>query len=60
VSAAEDEGEGNDSGGEGNGPWAAFGRGLDSVPEAFYFFPIFFLFSFLFSFVKISKSTKMI
>jgi hypothetical protein len=58
MSAAEDKGEGNDLGGEGNGPWAAFGRGPDSVPGAF--FPIFFLFSFLFSFVKISKSTKMI
>jgi hypothetical protein len=33
-----------------NGLWATFGRGPDSVPVAFYSFPIFFLFSFLFSF----------
>jgi hypothetical protein len=41
VSAAEDEGESTILGGEGNGPWAVFGRGLDSVPEAFLFFFLF-------------------
>jgi hypothetical protein len=56
----EREGEGTVSGGEGNGPCATFDRGLDSSPGPFNIFPIFFLFSFLFSFVKISNSTKMI
>jgi hypothetical protein len=44
-----EEGKGNASGGEENGPWAAFGRRLDSVPGAFYSFS-YFLSLFLFWF----------
>jgi hypothetical protein len=43
MSATEDEGESNDSGGRKNGPRAASVVGLESVPEALFFF----LFSFL-------------
>jgi hypothetical protein len=55
VSATEEEGEGNDSEREGNGPWAVFGCGLESVPGALSSFSFSFLFSFLFLFVNFCK-----
>jgi hypothetical protein len=46
MSAAKDEGEGNDLGREGNGPWPPLATGWIRSPGPFILFPIFFHFFF--------------